>query len=96
VTGYGTFTNPGPYPLEMNTDFAVSFTSTEGGSAVTSQAGVYPSDPSQLGLVPGNTTIDVQQDIRGTEWAGGAPTDFSILVGWTYASPQLAHCNQTP
>ena len=61
---------------------------------MTEHAGVYPSDPSQLGLVPGNTTINWQQDVGGNEWAGGVPTDPTIQVGWAYASAQLAHCDQ--
>jgi hypothetical protein len=95
ITAYGTFTNPSQYPVEMNVDLVVNSTPVYPGPTETHQFGVYASNPAQLGLVPGNTTINWQQDTGATEWIGGQPTD-SILTGWSYASAALVHCDQTP
>lgn len=77
----------------MNVDMVVTNTPTYGGPTKTSQFGVYASDPAQLGLVPGDTTIDFQQDMGADEYIGGQPTT-SIVNGWTYSSSALTQCNQ--
>ena len=93
ITVYGTFTNPSQYPVAMNVDVVVTSTPVSPGPTTTSQFGVYPSDPAQLGLVPGDTTVDFQQDMSATEYIGGQPST-SIVNGWAYASSALAQCDQ--
>ena len=93
ITVYGTFTNPSQYPVEMNVDMVLTSTPIYGGPTKTSQFGVYPSNPAQLGLVPGDTTIDFQQDMSTNEYIGGQP-NASIVNGWAYSSTALTQCNQ--
>jgi hypothetical protein len=77
----------------MNVDMVVTSTPVSPGPTTTSQFGVYPSDPAQLGLVPGDTTVDFQQDMSATEYIGGQPTT-TIVNGWAYSSSALTPCNQ--
>jgi hypothetical protein len=78
----------------MNVDLVVSSMPTLGGPLQTRQAAVYSTN-SDTGLAEGETTLNWQQDLGVTEWIGGQPSE-SILTGWTYASPELGHCDQSP
>jgi hypothetical protein len=92
ITVYGTFTNPSQYPVEMNVDMVLTYTPIYGGPTKTSQFGVYASNPSQLGLVPGDSSVNFQQNMGANEYIGGQPT-ASIVNGWAFSSSALTQCN---